>query len=198
MDDKTRNLSTLAGIGVGALVVGLLAGWIIGASHAHDGSAKIELYKDWRLACPADDEKDKDGKSKGTCALATDVNDPSSGQRLAQVTMGAEPGKPDVEMMVINVPLTVLIQPGVGVQVGSDTRTVAYATCLPTGCVATLPVDDKLSDELRTATSVNLIVTAENSRTVPLPMSVQGYAEAAARMNATEARRRSWWKRLWS
>jgi len=192
MDDKSRNLSTLAGVGVGVLVVGLIAGWIIGASVAHDNAAKIEVYKDWRLACPADDDK------KGACALATDVNDPASGQHLAQITMGAESGKPDVEMMVINVPLTVLIQPGVGVQIGADTKTVAYATCLPSGCVATLALDDKLKDELRTATTVNLVVTAENSRTVPLPVSVQGYADAAGRMNATEARRRSWWKRLWS
>jgi invasion protein IalB len=192
MDDKMQNLLTRVGVILAVLVVGLIAGWIGGASSTHDGTAKIEVFKDWRLACPADDDK------KGACALATDVNDPQSGQRLAQITMGAETGKPDVEMMVINVPLTVLIQPGLGVQIGADTKTVPYATCLPSGCVATLPLDAKTSDALRAAQTMNLIVTAQNSRPVTLAVSVQGYADASGRMNATEARRRSWWKRLWS
>ena len=192
MDDNMRTLLTRVGIAVGILAVGLIAGWIGGVSSAHDGAAKIEVFKDWRVACPEDEN------AKGACALATDINDPQSGQRLAQITMGAEAGKPDVEMMVINVPLTVLIQPGLGVQIGADTKTVAYATCVPSGCVATMPVDDKLAEAMRTAQTMNLVVTAENSRSVSLPVSVQGYQDASGKMNSVEARRRSWWRRLWS
>jgi invasion protein IalB len=200
MDDKTRNLLTYAGAGVGLLAVGLIGGWIGGVSSAHDGAAKIEVFKDWRLACPGDEEdKDKDGKpDKGVCALATDITDQASGQRVVQITMGAEAGKPDVEMMVLNVPLNVLVPPGLTVQIGGDNKTVPYATCLPSGCVATMTVDDKTADEMRTAQTMNLVLTGANSRSVTIPVSVQGYSEASSRMNSIEARRRSWWRRLWS
>ncbi len=107
-----RTQLTRGGIALGILVVGLIAGWIGGVSTAHDGAAKIEVYKDWRLACPSDDDK------KGSCALASDIADPSSGTHLAQITMGTQNDKPSQQVMVVTVPLTVLIQPGLGVRWG--------------------------------------------------------------------------------
>jgi invasion protein IalB len=187
-----RTQLTRGGIALGILVVGLVAGWIGGVSTAHDGTAKIEVFKDWRLACPGDDDK------KGSCALASDISDPSSGTHLAQITVGVQAEKPDTQMMVVTVPLTVLIQPGLGIQIGSDTKTLAFATCVPSGCVATMALDDKTLDELRDAQTMNLVVTAENGRSISLPVSIQGYKAATSTMNWSEARRHSWWRRLWS
>jgi invasion protein IalB len=192
MDDKMRTQLTRGGIALGILIVGLIAGWIGGVSTAHDGTAKIEVFKDWRLACPGDDDK------KGSCALASDISDPSSGTHLAQITVGVQAEKPDTQMMVVTVPLTVLIQPGLGVQIGSDTKTLPFATCVPSGCVATMALDDKTLDSLRDAQTMNLVVTAENGRSISLPVSVQGYKAASSTMNWSEARRHSWWRRLWS
>lgn len=187
-----RTQLTRGGIALGILVVGLIAGWIGGVSAAHDGAAKIEVYKDWRLACPGDDDK------KGSCALASDVADPSSGTHLAQITIGTETDKPGQQVLVVTVPLTVLIQPGLGFQVGADTKTVPFATCVPSGCVATVPLDDKMLASMRDAQTMGLMVTAENGRSISLPVSIQGYKTAISTMNWSEARRGSWWRRLWS
>jgi hypothetical protein len=43
-----------------------------------------------------------------------------------------------------------------------------------------------------------LVVTAQNGRTVSLPVSVKGYSDARKALNNIEARRHSWWRRLWS
>jgi len=187
-----RTQLTRGGIALGILVVGLIAGWIGGVSTAHDSAAKIEVYKDWRLACPSDDDK------KGSCALASDIADPASGTHLAQITMGTQTDKPDQQVMVVTVPLTVLIQPGLGVQIGADTKTVPFATCVPSGCVATVTLDDKTLDSMHDAQTMGLVVTAENGKAISLPVSIQGYKAAISTLNWAEARRHSWWRRLWS
>ncbi|MBV9993113.1 MAG: invasion associated locus B family protein [Alphaproteobacteria bacterium] len=190
MNDQMRTWLTRGGIALGVFIVGMIAGWL-----AHGGRsdvARVNFYKDWRLACPADTD------AKSYCALASDVVEPKTGTHLAQVTWGVEASKPDTHVIVVSVPLTVLIQPGLGLQVGDKTTTYKYATCLPTGCVVTIPVDDKLADAMQSATTLGIVVTSERGEPITLPVSVQGFKDAYGVMNATEGKRKSWWKRLWS
>src|SRR6202000_2684049 len=156
MNDQMRTWLRRGAFALGGFVLGGIVGW---AMHGSSGPtvSRISFYKDWRLACPADDDK------KASCALATDVSDPKSGTRLAQITMGVDAAskRQDQHVMVVTVPRPVRIARGVGVQIGTDApTTVAYATCLPSGCVATLPVTDALADKLQAAASVGLAVTA--------------------------------------
>src|SRR6185312_2074957 len=167
MNDQMRTWLTRGGIALGIFLVGMFAGYL-----AHGGRSdvsRVSFYKDWRLACPADTE------AKASCALASDVVEPKSGSRLAQITWGAEANKPDSRVVVISVPLTVLIQPGLGLQIGDNTTTYKYATCLPSGCVATIPVDDKLATAMENATTLGLVVTSERGEPITLPVSIQGY-----------------------
>jgi invasion protein IalB len=188
-----RTQLTRIGVVLVVLIVGLIIGWIGGVSVAHDGTAKIAAYKDWHLVCPADDDK------KSACALQTDVVDSGSGSRVAQITIAYKADKPDTREMVMTVPLAVLIQPGLGIQFGTDApKTVPFGTCIQTGCIAMVDMDDKLTDSMRGATAMSLVVTAENGKSIPVPVSVQGFDAALSAMNASEARRHSWWRRLWS
>jgi invasion protein IalB len=129
--------------------------------------------------------------------MSSDVADPRTGTKLAQLSMGTQPNKTSEEM-VVSVPLTVLIQPGIGLQVGNDTKTYPYMTCIASGCVTMITMDDKVLGSLNTASSMALVVTAQNGRTVSLPVSVKGYSDARKALNNIEARRHSWWRRLWS
>src|SRR6185312_17157475 len=122
MNDQMGTWLTRGGIALGVFLVGMLAGWF--AHGGHSDGQRLNFYKDWRLACPDDTEK------KAYCALATDVTEPRSGQRIAQITFGTEAKDADKRVIVVSVPLTVLIQPGVGLQVGDKTTTSKYATCL--------------------------------------------------------------------
>jgi len=191
MNDQMRTWLTRGLIALGGLVVGLALGWIARGPGSGGDTSRMAFYNDWRLVCPADKEE------KAACGMTADVVDPRSGTRLAQLALGSQPGKTDEEL-VISVPLTVLVQPGVGLQIGSDTKTYPYQTCVATGCVRIVKVDDALLKSLDGASSAALVVTAQNGRSVSLPVSVKGYSDARKAFNNIEARRHSWWRRLWS
>lgn len=178
-------------IALGGLVVGLALGWIVRGPGSGGDTARMLFFNDWRMVCPADKD------DKASCGMTADVVDPRSGTKLAQFALGSQPGKTEEEL-VISVPLTVLIPPGVGLQIGSDTKTYPYQTCVSTGCVSIVKVDDALLKSLDGASSMALVVTAQNGRSVSLPVSVKGYSEARKVFNNIEARRHSWWRRLWS
>lgn len=189
MNDQMRTWLTRGGAALGVFLVGMVAGWI---AHGRNDVARINFYKDWRVVCPADTD------TKGSCMMISDVVEPKSGTRLATLTWGVEANKTDTDVIVVNVPLTVLIQPGLGLQIGDKTTTYKYATCAPAGCMATVTVDDKLTTALQDATTVGIVVASERGEPITLPVSIQGYKDAYAAMNAAEGKRKSWWKRLWS
>lgn len=187
MNDQMRTWLVRGAIALGVFIVGIAVGWFI-----HGGRSdvsRVSFYKDWRLACPADTD------AKSYCALASDVVEPKTGTHLAQLTWGVEANKSDARVIVVSVPLTVLIQPGLGLQVGDKTTTYKYATCLPTGCIVTIPADDKLADAMQNATTLGIVVTSERGEPITLPVSVQGFKDAYAAMNETESKRKSWIKR---
>jgi invasion protein IalB len=190
MTDQMRNWLTRGAMALGVFIVGALVGWIARGPGQASGTARIMVYQDWRLACPPDTD------AKANCTMMSELVDPRSGTRLAQLSLGTDDNKP---ILAIKVPLTVLLPAGVGLQFGTDTQTFQYATCEPDGCLAFVPVDDKLRSSFDGAKALSVVVTAsQNGKTVALPMSVQGYGEAAKALNNIEARRRSWWRRLWS
>jgi invasion protein IalB len=189
----TNSMSTWlarAAIALGFLALGVIVGWVLRGPGLDSNVGRIMVYQDWRLACP------KDSDAKASCQLATEFVDQRSGTPLAQLALERLDGK---QTMSIRVPLTVLIPAGVGLQFGSDTKTYQYATCSPTGCFTFVPVDDKLMDALNGASSISVVVTvSQNGKSAALPMSTRGYAEASKALNTIEARRHSWWRRLWS
>lgn len=176
-------------IALAALIVGVLAGWIMRGMGQPD-VPRIYVYQDWRLVCP------KDSDAKASCQLADEFVDERTGTQLAAVSFENQDGK---RVMVIKAPLTVLIPAGVGLQFGSDTKTYQYATCAPAGCFAFVPLDDKLQAAFDSADSLSVVVTvSQNGKSAAIPMSIKGYAEANRAYNNIEARRHSWWRRLWS
>ena len=190
MTDQMRTWLMRVVIALVFLVLGGILGWVLRGPGLGSDVGRIMVFQDWRLACP------KDQDEKASCQLATEFVDQKSGTPLAQLSLGRLDGK---QIMTIRVPLTVLIPAGLGLQFGSDTKTYQYATCSPVGCFAFVPVDDKLLDSLKTASSVAVVVTvSQNGKSAALPISVHGYAEGTKAFNTIEAKRHSWWRRLWS
>jgi invasion protein IalB len=190
MKDPMRTWLMRSAFALGFLALGVVAGWILRGPGLDSNVGRIMVYQDWRLACP------KDSDDKASCQLATEFVDQRSGTPLAQLALERLDGK---RTMSIRVPLTVLIPAGVGLQFGSDTKTYQYATCSAIGCFAFAPADDKLMDSLDSASAISVVVTvSQNGKSAALPMSTRGYADAIKALNTIEARRHSWWRRLWS
>lgn len=180
----------------GLVIAGGLAGWIgRGVIAGPPDVPTMQVFQDWRLICPARKEHD------AHCRLASDIPDPTTGQAVASLSIITEVDqskKTTSKILVVNVPLGVLLEPGIGLRLGGDTKAYPYKTCLEGGCVAFIPSNDELEDSIIDASDTAFVVASGGGQTVPLPFSTKGLADARRAMRNFEARRSSWWWRLWS
>ncbi len=181
-----------AGILIAVLVVGGLAGWIGHGQLAGPADVPtMTVHQEWRLLCPA--LKDKDV----SCELSQDVVDQRAGQRLARLIMVKEKDKSLV--LAVTVPLQVLLEPGLGLKLGDDKmRVYQYKTCTEEGCLSVIPVTDELEAAFAKAQQSSVAVAQPDGKGVELPFSMKGYGEAYAAFQSNEAKRKSWWRRIWS
>jgi len=185
-----------ATIWAGVLLVGLLLGWIgRGALAGPADVPTMMVYDDWRLICPA--RKDKDAN----CRMSQDIVDSKAGQSIASLVLLKELSKDkktESTVLAVNVPLNVLLDPGIGLKFGNDNKTYPFKTCLEGGCVAMVPVDDQLEKTIAGTSDAAISVARLDGKTVQLPFSTKGFAEARKAYKSFDAKRSSWWWRLWS
>jgi invasion protein IalB len=175
------------------LVIGGFAGWIGRGALTGPGAnnATVAVYDDWRVACPSAKLKD------GTCEIAEDVVNPAEG-RVARVSFLREKDKKDLTL-VLTVPLGVLLEPGLSLRLGGDTlRTYQFKTCTEEGCAVLVPADKDLQQSFAKAQDASLkVVSPSDGKEVDVPVSMKGFPDAYAAFKNGEAKRKSWWWRLW-
>jgi len=185
-----------AAIWVGIFIVAALLGWIgRGVLAGPPDVPSMLVYQDWRLTCPARKEKD------ANCRMSQDIVDSKSGQSVASLVLlkeVAKDTKKETTLLAVNVPLGVLLDPGVGLKFGNDIKTYPYKTCLEGGCLATIPADEALEKTIAGTDDAALSVARLDGKTVQLPFSTKGFADARKAFKNFEAKRSSWWWRLWS
>jgi invasion protein IalB len=176
-------------VGGVALLVGLLLGWMVrGVATYNVKAAIVATYDDWRVACPSADTKD------GTCELVTEVVDKQQGSPIARVTIATDKDKK--EMMGFVVPHGVALEAGMGLKVGNNpVKIIQYRTCTQLGCIATAPFDEKM---LKGATDGQVMFATLEGKPIAVPMSLKGYPKALSAWKGNEAKRHSWFWRLWS
>lgn len=185
-----------AAIWVGIFIVAALLGWIgRGVLAGPPDVPSVLVYQDWRLTCPARKEKDVN------CRMSQDIVDSKSGQSVASIVLFKEVAKDtkkETTLLAVNVPLGVLLDPGIGLKFGNDIKTYPYKTCLEGGCLATIPADEALQKTLAGTDDAAISVARLDGKTVQLPFSTKGFADARKAFKNFEAKRSSWWWRLWS
>jgi invasion protein IalB len=174
------------------LVIGGAGGWIGRGLLAGPADVPtMNVYQDWRLFCP-------DSKAKNvSCEMSQDVINQKENARVARLIMVKEKDKSLI--LAVTVPLQVLLEPGLGLKVGDDqVRVFQYKTCTEEGCLSIIPVNDELGAALAKAQQAGVAVAQPNGQAVELPFSMKGYVEAYKAFQSNEAKRKSWWRRLWS
>lgn len=182
-------------IWAGVFIVGALLGWIgRGILAGPPDLPTMTVYDDWRLICPATKEKDSD------CRMTQDIVDQKAGQQVASLVLLKETDKDKKEstVLAVNVPLNVLLEPGLGLKIGNETKTYQYKTCLQGGCVAMVPYDKALEKSIEGSSDAAVTVARLDGQTVELPFSTKGFKEARRAYKNFDAKRSSWWWRLWS
>ncbi|MGA7675399.1 MAG: invasion associated locus B family protein [Rhizomicrobium sp.] len=174
------------------LVVGGIGGWIgRGALAGPADVPNMNVYQDWRLFCP-------DSKTKNaSCEMSQDVIDQKAGQRIARLILVRD--KDQNMILAVTVPLQVLLEPGMGLKIGNDQiRVYQYKTCTEEGCLSIIPVDKQIKAAFAKAQNAGIAVARPDGKAVELPFSMKGYGEAYEAFLNNEAKRKSWWRRLWS
>jgi invasion protein IalB len=180
-------------IGAAALVVGLVAGWAVRGVVGYDKATQsMTTYDNWRVACPAADQKDV------SCEMIQDVVDDKTHSEVVRIAIGKPPsGKSTLDLTL---PLGVALEPGVGLSFGTDPmRTAKYRTCTEQGCIVDIPIDDKLQASLDAGKDGRLLIaTVTDTKPIAIPLSLKGYDTAKRAYNRAEAKRTSWVWRMWS
>jgi invasion protein IalB len=183
-------------IGGAALLVGLLLGWMVrGVATYNIHQASIASYDDWRVACPESTPENKDAH----CELSTDVVDKSQGgtNTVGRVTIAND--KDNKTMLGVVLPYGVALEAGMGLKVGKDpVKVYQFRTCNSIGCIVTTPFDDALAGSLKNADDVALMFAGLDGKAVSVPMSFKGYQKSLSAWKGADAKRSSWFWRLWS
>jgi len=189
---STTPLLKTAGIFLAVFLVGGLGGWITRGFLAGPADVPtMNVFDDWRLFCPARKE------AAASCEVSQDVVDQKSGMRIARFVLLKDKDKSAV--VALTVPLQVLLEPGIGLKIGDDqVRVFQFKTCTEDGCLSVIPMDDKMQTALGKSDKLGVVVAQPNGKAVELPFSMKGYGVAFAAFLSNEAKRNSWWRRLWS
>jgi invasion protein IalB len=190
------NLTQKLVIGAVTLVVGLILGWAVrGVSGYNTSTQSMTSYDSWRVACPAATQKDV------SCEMVQDVLDSQSHSEVARIAIGKVPG--GKTMIDITMPLGVALEPGVGLVLGTDPKepmhTAKYRTCTQQGCIVDIPVDDKVQTLLDAGKDGRILFAGANdNKPIAIPLSLKGYGAAKRAYTRDEAKRASWFWRMWS
>lgn len=181
-------------VGGVALLVGLLVGWMVrGVATYNVHAAQVATYEDWRVACPAAEMKDT------SCELTSDLVDKSqpNGSVLARATITTD--KDGKQIMGFTLPYGVALEAGMGMRIGKDpVKVIQYRTCNSVGCIATVPFDDALSNSLKNSDDAAVLFAGLDGKPVQVPFSFKGYKASLSAWKGAEAKRHSWFWRLWS
>src|ERR1700749_4409381 len=190
------NLTQKLVIGAVTLVVGLILGWAgRGVTGYNTATQSMTSYDSWRLACPAATQKDV------SCEMVQDILDSQSHSEVARIAIGKPPtGKPTID---ITMPLGVALEPGIGLRFGADPkeplRTEKYRTCTQQGCIVDIVIDDKLQAKLNEGKDGQLLFAGVgDGKPTAIPGSLKGYGAAKRAYESREAKRSSWFWRMWS
>ncbi|MEI9886223.1 MAG: invasion associated locus B family protein [Rhizomicrobium sp.] len=181
-----------AAIAAVLLVLGLIVGWFgHKAAHSPPDIPTVAVYDDWRVLCPQTTTKD------ATCEIQQDVLDAKSHSELARLSVFKVK---DADTLLVTVPFNVLLEPGIGIGLGNSDkpRVFPFETCNGVGCLVRIPFDEKLASDISGAQQPRILFAGLDGKPVGLPFSLKGYKDALAAYNNAEAKRRSWWRRLWS
>lgn len=100
-----------------------------------------------------------------------------TGQLLVLVTVRV-PGATKKPVMAIQVPLSLDLEAGVGIDIdGQNATKLDYRTCDPNGCYAGTPISDAFLQAMFKGLKLNVTIGNLNGQTLTVPMSLVGFTD---------------------
>jgi len=153
----------------------MLAGLALAAAVAvPSGPAAAQDGEDnpWVKICNTDPNAQKE-----VCLISQELRT-DSGQFLSSVAIRETPGEQRRSLLVV-VPVGMLIQPGVQLQVdGAQPETARYTICLSNACWAELPIDGGYINKLKAGGKLQITAVNQQARPVRFDMTLIGFTAA--------------------
>jgi invasion protein IalB len=127
-------------------------------------------FQDWTVRC----EKPAEAKTE-VCFIFQTLVDEKAKQAVLQTVVGyLSDGKQPA--MIFTVPLGVALRAGIGIKIDDgELMRLPYENCNPAGCIAGLPLDDKLLSTLKRGIKGTVIIHDGGGRQVTLEVSLKGF-----------------------
>jgi invasion protein IalB len=129
-------------------------------------------FGDWEMRCET-----PPGAARDQCALMQSVAaDDKPNVNLVVIVLKTADGKS--RLLRVIAPLGVLLPSGLGLKVDqTDIGRAGFVRCLPSGCVAEVVMEDKLLDQMRTATSATFVIFQTPEEGIGIPLALSGFKD---------------------
>ena len=163
-------------------------------------SSLREVYSDWTVSCRQ--EGAQSGWDQASCQMSQELRDRKSGQLVLAMALPAKPSPDSTDAVIIapfgldlakGIQFSVSSNPGKtgGEQVESTGPQISapFHTCLPSGCLAKLHMDELMFKALRKGNEARVKMTSvDHGKHVQLTISLKGFTAAERRLKALVAR----------
>lgn len=164
----------------------LVAGGLLAAcaqasaqSEQPDQKTVTERFKAWTVTCVEAETR--------VCRMTQELVQQKSGQRLSALVVEEREGQGPV--LTVLTPFGLSLAQGIALSVDeTELPKAQFLTCLPSGCVVPVPLDEAAQEKLRAGNRLTVVgVTASSNKPVRIEFSLQGSSAALARLKALSA-----------
>lgn len=144
---------------------------------AQDGAPLLsEDFQDWRVLCTRQD----DGK---VCMMRQDQTR-SNGERL--LAMEIREPQNDGLLGILLLPFGIVFETGITPRIDDHPPmgALSFRTCLPSGCLAVFPINQRTIERMSKGAQLKLKVTTLSGETLTFPVSLRGFTAAYERLLA--------------
>jgi len=133
-----------------------------------------QVFRDWTARCSA-------AASGGpqVCVLEQVVFSDDGERPMLRAAAGylEQPGGKAEPAVLTTVPLMVALQPGLAVSIdGGDAFIAEFHHCTPEGCVAGLPLDERVMGAFRSGADAEVRVATLDGATISMRLSLRGFS----------------------
>lgn len=133
-----------------------------------------QAFRDWTARCDT-----PPGASEQICSLEQIVFSDDGKRPMLRAAAGylEQPGGVFEPAILTTVPLMVALQPGLAVSVDGDDAFIAdFHHCSPEGCVAGLPLDERVMGAFQRGADAEIRVVTIDGTTLKLTVSLRGFS----------------------
>jgi invasion protein IalB len=136
-----------------------------------------ETYKDWQVSCV------QQGTAR-RCVITQQQINAQNRQRVLAIEINASAGGKAEGTLVL--PFGLMLDASIKLQIddGASGPAIRYRTCLASGCLVPVSFDAAMLANLRKATTLKVLATADGGASAPFSLSLQGFGPALDRIIA--------------